>query len=342
MSTKLLFLIGFSIYLTGCGHTEDKMIAQQQLGHYLFFDTRLSINNTKSCSSCHNPAFAFSDGYRTSATALGENVLHNAPSLINGVYLKKYDWANLNATNFLEQIKRPLYGNHPVELGLDKHIATLQQQFAKDSLYKILFKKAFPQTDSLYTLQQIETAIVEYEKTLISTESNFDKQELTPNEYNGLKLFTSNLLNCVVCHPPPYFTLATTTNNIDSMYANIGLYNINNKNEYPKQDEGLSVITKNKKDNGKFKIPSLHNVMLTAPYMHDGSVATINEVIDIYARGGRKFNNEDGKLNTNKHQLIKGFAITPREKQDLIAFLNSLTDSSIFYKQTFQNPFRNK
>ncbi len=341
----LLFLILFVLIVWYFNKHKkiDALLYQQQLGHYLFFDTRLSLNNTKSCASCHNPAFAFSDGYRTSITALGDNVLHNAPSLINSVYLKKYDWANTNATNFLQQIKRPLYGNHPTELGLNKHIVELQKQFAKDSLYKVLFKQAFPNADSLFTLLQIEIAITEYEKTLVSTESQFDKEELNINAYNGLKLFASKRLNCITCHPPPYFTLATQTNNIDSIYANIGLYNVDNKNKYLENDEGLSVLTHQQKDNGRFKIPSLRNVMLTAPYMHDGSVATIEEVIEIYARGGRNVdygkNKGDGKLNTNKNKLITGFELSTKEKQDLIEFLTALTDSTIFYKQSFQNPF---
>lgn len=316
------------------------------LGRYLFFDTRLSLNNTKSCASCHNPAFAFSDGYRTSAAALGDNVLHNAPSLINAAYLKRYDWANVDATNFLQQIQRPLYNTHPIELGLDKHITQLQNEFAKDSLYKILFKKSFPNADSLFTLKQIEIAITEYEKTLVSQQSQFDMQILTINAYNGLNLFTNKQLNCVICHPPPYFTLATQTSNSDSVYANIGLYNVASKNQYPKNDEGLSTSTHLLKDNGRFKIPSLRNVMLTAPYMHDGSIATIEEVIDVYARGGRNVelgnNRGDGKLNKNKHPLIKGFKISAKEKRDLIEFLTSLTDSSIFYKQSFQNPCKKK
>jgi cytochrome c peroxidase len=137
--------------------------------------------------------------------------------------------------------------------------------------------------------------------------------------------------------------METQTNNTDSIYANIGLYNVDGKNEYPQNDEGLSRITHQKSDNGKFKIPSLRNVMLTAPYMHDGSIATIEEVIDMYANGGRSINygnyKGDGRLHQNKNKLITGFTLSVKEKQDLIEFLTSLTDSSIFYKQSFQNPF---
>jgi cytochrome c peroxidase len=339
---KIRFIVKlFTIFLIasfGCKIKKKDKTFQQELGHYLFFDTRLSLNNTKSCASCHSPQFAFTDGYRTSITALGENVLHNSPSLINAIFLKKLDWANPNANTFLQQIQRPLYNNHPIELGLHTHIKALQKQIVKDSLYKILFKRAFPNDDSFYTASQVEKAIVAYEQTLISRESQFDKDELTPNAYNGLKLFSSPSLNCIKCHAPPYFTLAAQTASIDSVYQNIGLYK-----EYPEQDNGLYAFTKNDKDKGKFKIPSLRNVMLTAPYMHDGSMATIEEVIDMYTRGGRNIDygnhKGDGKLNVNKSPLIGGFAISAQEKKDLIAFLNALTDSSIFYKQQFLNPF---
>jgi len=333
------------IVLSSCSekHTISNENNLRTLGHYLFFDTKLSINNTKSCASCHSPEFAFTDGYRKSSTSLGENLLHNAPSLINAVYLKKYDWSNPNTTSFETQIKRPLYGNHPIELGLDKHINELQEIFKKDSLFSNLFKNAFPDSNKLFTLAQIEMAISAYEKTLASQSSSYDKGELNPSAYNGLKLFTSKRLNCVSCHRPPYFTLATSTENVDSIYANIGLYNVNNKNEYPQTDNGIYSITHQSKDNGKFKIPSLRNVMLTAPYMHDGSVETIEQAIDIYARGGRSIDygdyKGDGKLNQNKSQLITGFILTKDEKRDLINFLTSLTDSTIFYKQLFKNPF---
>jgi cytochrome c peroxidase len=345
MKIQKHIIIIIALLISSCTQNRviDTITYQQELGHYLFFEKKLSINNTKSCASCHSPTFAFSDGYRTSVTSLGENVLHNSPSLINSIYLKKYDWANTNASSLEMQIKRPLYSNHPIELGLDKHINDLIVFFKGDSLYKALFRKAYPNSDTLFTLTQIENAIVAYEKTLISKSSQFDKGELSPSAYSGLKLFSSQKLNCISCHPPPYFTLATQTNNSDSIYENIGLYNVDGKNEYPQNDEGLSRITHQKNDNGKFKIPSLRNVMLTAPYMHDGSIASIEEVIDMYAMGGRNIDygnyKGDGRLNANKNKLITGFTISKKEKMDLIKFLTSLTDSSIFYKQSFLNPF---
>ena len=192
---KICFVIFIIISYTSCSYKSSDIISsQQKLGHYLFFDTRLSLNNTKSCASCHNPQFAFTDGYRKSITSLGDNVLHNSPSLLNCIYLKKYDWANTKTNTLIEQIQRPLYNNHPVELGLDKHLDEIRDIFLKDSIYKILFKQAFPTEKELFTKKQIEIAIVEYEKTLVSIESNFDKNKLSPEAINGFKLFSSNKL----------------------------------------------------------------------------------------------------------------------------------------------------
>lgn len=339
----VFIIFSISIFYSNCviKNSDKEFENLEILGRYLFFDTRLSVNNTKSCASCHNPKFAFTDGYRTSATALGENVSHNSPSLINVKYLKRFDWANPKNTDLSQQIKRPLFSENPIELGLQLHFNKLKNEIKSDSLYNVLFHNAFPNDDSLFTLNQIEKALISYEKTLESNESDFDKNKLNDLAKYGYKLFSSKKLNCNNCHPPPYFTLAALTNNTDSIYANIGLNNFSKNNLQSIYDEGLFTFTKKEEDKGKFKIPSLRNVMLTAPYMHDGSVTSIEEVIEIYARGGRIYNNEDGRHNKNKHPLIHGFIITEIEKKALIAFLNSLTDSSIFYKQKFQNPFKN-
>lgn len=317
---------------------------QAELGHYLFFENNISINHTKSCASCHSPEFAFTDGYRRSVTALGENVPHNSPSLINATSLRYFDWANPMATSFAQQIKRPLYNESPMELGLDKHLDELQYFFKNDSLYSTLFKKAFPYDTILYTLNQIEKCLIEYEKCLVSYKSPFDQNKLSNSAQRGFDLFKSDRLKCARCHMPPSFTLATMSNNTDIVYANIGLYNVNGNNQYPDSDAGLINHTHQAGDNGKFKIPSLRNIMITAPYMHDGSVATIEEVIDLYKRGGRNINygniKGDGALNKLKSPLIQGFNLTAEESQDLINFLDALSDTTIRSNTLFKNPFQ--
>ena len=326
-------------------NSTDLLTPKEQLGRYLFFDNRLSINNTKSCASCHNNRFAFTDGYRTSITSLGENVLHNAPSIINSRYYHFLDWAHPAATNFARQIKRPLYGHQPIELGLDLHIESLKVKFENDSLYKHLFEEVYKGTDSIFTLTHIEEAIVAYENRLVSKSSTFDEGLKDSAAIKGYQLFCSNRLNCVTCHPPPYFTLVANSNKIDSVYANTGLYNVSNKNEYPEKDNGLFAITHNPADNGKYRIPSLRNVMITMPYMHDGSVNSIEEVIAIYERGGRNVdygtNKGDGKQNKMKNKLITGFNLTSTERKELLSFLASLTDITIINNPIFKNPFSN-
>ena len=328
----------FIFILYSCTNKINTLNAKQTLGHYLFFDTRLSVNNTKSCSSCHNPQFAFSDGYRTSVTALGENVLHNSPSILNSKFLYFFDWANTNARTLAQQIKRPLYNHSPIELGLNIDFKSIQKKLQNDSLYKILFANAY-QNNAKMDTTEIEECIVTYTQSLVSLQSKFDinQNKFSPTETNGMRLFFSNKLKCASCHIPPYFTTASS-NNLDSVYANNGLYF-----HYPENDLGLYNITKKEKDKGKFKIPSLRNVMTSSPYMHDGSVASINEVIDNYARGGRNVTYEnaqgDGKNNTQKDLRIAGFAISASEKQDLIQFLNTLTDTSYLQNPNFKNPF---
>ena len=148
---------------------------------------------------------------------------------------------------------------------------------------------------------------------------------------------------CKNCHQPPNFTNADQE--IQHVYFNTGLYNVKNENKYPVADNGIIQYTKNPIDNGKYKVPSLRNVALTAPYMHDGSVQTLSEVIDIYAAGGRNITNGpnlgDGRKNRLKNKLITGITLGNQEKKDLLNFLHTLTDSTIFQNPKFQNPFRN-
>jgi cytochrome c peroxidase len=315
---------------------------QAELGKYLFYENKLSVNNTKSCASCHSPQFAFTDGYRKSITSLGENVLHNAPTLVNVQQYKFYDWANSNSTTLSKQIKRPLYGEHPLELGLNLNYPQFKSFLEKDTKYKHLFKQAFPNDTALFTLTQIETSIVAFVKTINSYNTPFDKHTMSESAKKGFELFSSNKLKCASCHAPPHFTLAASSTNIDSVYTNIGLYNVENKNIYPSVDAGLFAITQKKEDDGKFKIPTLRNVMLTHPYMHDGSIANIDEVIDMYTRGGRNVNygdyKGDGKLNANKSHLITGFSLTQEERRNLIDFFHALTDTSVLFDPKFSNP----
>lgn len=330
-------------------HTEAQHKAMAETGRYLFFDTRLSHNNTKSCGSCHDPKFAFTDGYRKSITADGENVKHNAPSLINIVFQNYFDWANPTITTLEKQHERPLFNEHPAELGGKGNETVILSRLKIDTLYQKLFAAAFPGLKDPIDFAAVIRCVSAFVKTLRSANSSYDQfikgdtTAMNSSAKAGMRLFFSARLNCVSCHPAPLFTAAAKTKNTDSIYFNTGLYNVSDKNKYPAEDEGLVAITNRTNDNGKFKTPSLRNVALTAPYMHDGSINTLEEVIDIYSNGGRNIPEGpfagNGKNNSLKDKRINGFILLPTEKKQLIDFLFSLTDSSVLINRAFQNPF---
>jgi cytochrome c peroxidase len=341
------------LLLISCTQVQQKDNATQKelttLGRYLFFDTRISFNQTKSCASCHDPKFAFTDGYRRSTTATGDLALHNSTSLINVSQLHFFDWATPTVTSLYQQSERPLFNTHPVELGARGHEHEILMHLKKDSFYQQQFRINFEKDKEPFNFENIQTALAAFTSSLSSANARYDKfvngdsDAISNSAKKGMQLFFSSALKCARCHQPPDFTNATLSHNIDSIYFNTGLYNVNGENRYPDDDAGLSMVTENVKDNGRFKIPSLRNVAITAPYTHDGTVNTLGEMIDIYATGGRKIehgpNAGNGAMNKNKSSLITGFKITPEQKQELIDFLFSLTDSSVLKNPAFQNPF---
>lgn len=313
-----------------------------ELGRYLFYDTRLSYNGTKSCSSCHDPQFAFTDGYRTSAGADGYNVKRNAPSLLNSRYNLSLTWADSSIKSFESQMLFPLFNEHPKELGWKLNEQQIIRQIESVEFYRTLFHKAFPKIQKPITLQNIITAIAKFEDQLVAFGSVYDdylrgnKKAMNQTAIKGMQLFYSEKLGCGNCH-------RLTDKPILNKFYNTGLYNIGEEGDYPTADQGLFESTKNSFDKGKFRVPSLRNVMITAPYTHDGTVANIADMIDIYQRGGRFIqdgeNRGDGKLNRNKSKLINGFSISQQEKLSLIAFLSCLTDTSFMQQKKILNPF---
>ena len=332
------------------GHdAQEQNKAMIETGRHLFFDTRLSYNNTRSCGSCHDPKFAFTDGYRRSITANGDNVKHNAPSLVNISFQNYFDWANPGVTTLEKQHERPLFNEHPAELGAKGNETLILKRIKADTGYQKKFAEAFPGVKEPISFSTIISSIAAFVRTLQSSNSPYDKfikgdtAVMSLSAKAGMALFFSARLNCSSCHTAPLFTLATITKNKDSIYLNTGLYNVLNKNKYPEDDNGLQTFTNNPADNGKFKIPSLRNVALTAPYMHDGSINTLEEVIDMYTNGGRQItagpSAGDGKNNNLKDKRIKGFVLLPVERKQLLDFLFSLTDSAVLTRPAFQNPF---
>ena len=318
-----------------------------KLGRFLFYDTRLSFNNSKSCSSCHDPVFCFTDSYRTSGGATGFSVLRNAPSLINIRFQKSYTWADSSVNTLEKQMQFPMFNDNPVELGMKGNESTILSRLRNDPNYQKLFKKVFADETDPFTVNNLISCIASFERTFVSYQSAYDqylsgnKNALSSSAIRGMKLFQSENLNCSKCHAGKDLGATKETD-----YFNTGLYNLNDEDSYPKEDQGLFEITHAENDKGKFRVPSLRNVFLTAPYTHNGTVNSLTEMIDIYARGGRNIktgiNAGDGRSNKNKSDLIKGFNISAEEKNDLISFLASLTDTSLLSNKKITNPFLNQ
>jgi cytochrome c peroxidase len=342
-SPSFLFFSCRNIKKKGSALQEDTI----QLGRYLFYDRRLSVNNTRSCGTCHNPQFAFTDGYKRSLGVFADLHQRNTQPLFNLQYLKYFTAADSTLHSPLQQMDNPLFNTHPAEMGVKGNEKIILKKIADDSNYKKLFAGAGMDI----SLDNIKTAISTFIITLQSFNSPFDKFKkgdstaLTVLQRKGMALFFSAQLHCASCHGGINFSSPSVTNDKrDTLfYFNTGLYNVDGNGAYPAYDEGLYQFTKNENDRGKFRVPTLRNLAFTAPYYHDGSAASLSEVIDNYAAGGRKIkhgiNKGDGVANPFKHHLIKGFTITEAGKINLINFLLSLSDSSFINNPKYQNPF---
>lgn len=311
-----------------------------ELGKQLFFDKNLSANQQQSCASCHQQQFAFAEPLPVSIGSTGEVLRRNAPALVNVAYNKTLTWAHDGITTLELQILLPMFSETPVELGITGHENEVLARF-NTVKYQTLFEAAFAGQAPNFEL--IVKALASYVRSLISLNSPFDSYAYLGNDdaisesaIRGMNLFFSERLECHHCHGGFNFTQSTGHEQqlIDRRpFHNTGLYNVEVKpNEfgYPVVDIGLAEISTLAKDNGRFRAPTLRNIRQTAPYMHDGSVATLSDVIDIYAAGGRNIEHGkfkgDGRANRLKSQFIKGFELSAEEKQDLLAFLDTLTD----------------
>lgn len=282
------------------------------LGRSLFHDERLSFNQTISCASCHQPDRAFTDGRRTSIGASGETLSRNAMSLVNLVERSRYGWSNPEADTLGKQMAGPLLNQHPVELGWLEHEPAILERLSNHADYQRRFSLAYPDEADPVTRENVIEAITRFESELVSDNSAFDRwfrQDQRPDQavIEGFRLFTSDTLGCARCHAGTRFTNET--------YVDIGLGG---------DDPGLAAATGNSEDHGKFMVPTLRNIAVTAPYMHDGRFETLDEVIDHYAGGPRR---EEG---------LTGFTLSPRERGNLEAFLHSLTDKYFLSNPRFR------
>ena len=321
--------------------------AKITLGRHLFYDTRLSGNETQSCESCHEQALAFTDGKALPQGSMGHTLALNSQTLTNVAYNGSYTWWNPILIRMEDQLFIPLTGDDPVELGInDANTQVVLQRFRDDDNYQSLFSQAFPYDSDPFSLVNVNFALASFTRSLISDRSAFDKGEMSESARRGEALFFSEKMECFHCHNGFNFSSSTVTENTrfpERVFFNNGLYNLNNNGSYPDAIQGKFKVTNDWNDMGAFRPPTLRNIELTAPYMHDGSIATLGEVLDMYAAGGRNIESGefsgDGRLNPFKSDFVGGFEMTPEEKQDLLNFLFSLTDNEFVTDPRFSNPF---
>ncbi|HOE43435.1 MAG TPA: di-heme enzyme [Rhodoferax sp.] len=327
--------------------------AKVDLGRFLFYDKRLSGNGTQACSGCHFQGKAFTDGLAVSRGSTGESTVRNAQALGNVAYSPTLTWANPSLVALERQMEVPLFGENPVEMGInDGNKAAVLQRLADAALYPPKFAAAYPAEANPVTWGNVIKAIAAFERSLISGNSKYDqasvgKAVLTAEEQRGKDLFFGDKAGCTQCHNGFNFNdqvADASTLVIEKPFHNIGLYNVGGTGAYPEPNRGVMELSGLYQDMGAFRAPSLRNVAVTAPYMHDGSIATLEEVIDVIADGGRNVttgvNAGDGRLNPYKSKLVVALALSAQDKSDLIAFLKALTDHEFLGNPLQSDPFQ--
>jgi cytochrome c peroxidase len=286
--------------------------AKIKLGKELFFEKLLSSDNSLSCSTCHSQSLAFTDGLSTSVGVDNRNGLRNSLPLFNLAW--KRSFFRDGGVQILELVALNSINDHR-EFDIDTDV--LLERLQSSPKYSTLFRNAF---NDIVTLNGALFALASFQRTLISGNSDYDKytfyginNALSVEQIRGKDLFFSSKTDCSSCHGGFNFS--------NDIFQSNGYFT-----SYP--DSGRQRITLNESDRGKFLIPSLRNIAFTAPYMHDGSIASLNEIIDNYNNGNSNF--------VNKSPLIRSLGLTLLEKSDLLAFLNSLSDMEFIQNPDFK------
>lgn len=308
--------------------------AKVELGRILFYDRRLSASGEMSCATCHRPELAFSDGRPRAVGVTGEQHPRSAPSLAGVAYAATLNWDDPAPASLERQLLTPLLGHEPIEMG-NEGSAQMLDRLRSDLVLGWRFAAAFPADDPPMTLENLARAIAAFERTLISGRSAYDRwayggeeQALSPAARRGLALFHSARVGCGECHGRFTFSGPIAyqgSRDVAGLFYNTGLYA-----RYPASNRGLARHTLDPRDEGRFRVPSLRNVAVTAPYMHDGSLPSLEAVIGFYQSGGRHHPGQDGR--------VRPFALSEEERRDLLAFLDSLTDPEFLADPGFGPP----
>jgi cytochrome c peroxidase len=287
-------------------------VAKVALGRRLFFDPRLSVTGRYSCASCHRPDHAYTDTRRVAVGATGQTLPHRTMSLVNVAYEIALGWTRPGAGTLEEQMLTPMLNEHPVELGLKGRRRALLASLSRDALYRRAFRSAFPGVQRPITFADVVKAIATFERTLIFGDSPFDRYvfgddlgALSRDAKAGMALFFSRRLGCAGCHSGIDF---------DGNWRD------------SEGQTGPASFANDGTSREPIRVPTLRDVALAAPYMHDGRYATLEEVLDHYVRVGRE---PDSRHGGRRDPRLRAFTLTAPQRRDLIAFLDSLTDPGL-------------
>ncbi len=319
--------------------------AKVELGRYLFYDKRISVNGKQSCGSCHRQELAFTDGLARAAGTTGELHPRSSMSLVNVAYAPTLTWANPTLTSLEEQALGPLLNTAPVELGLKGREEVFLGELRRDPVYQQLFKKVYPGTANPFTLGNVTKTLAAFERTIISMRSPYDRYRwggepdaLSPAAKRGeLIFFSSERGGCFQCHEGWNFSEIRYEGGHDGPddRAMTGAFLNTGVSHYAAPNRGIYEFTGQPQDIGKFRAPTLRNIELTAPYMHDGSMATLEDVIAHYAAGGKY-------PHANQSKVIRPLQLSQQDRRDLIEFLKSLTDRDMLRDPRWSDPWAGK
>ena len=297
--------------------------AKVELGRRLFYDADLSVDGTVACATCHEQHRAFTEGNATHPGVHEARGKRNVMGLANVAYLYPLTWADPRRDQLETQALVPLNGKDPVEMGMDGHADMMADRLRGDDCYRRMFLAAFPDDKGEISLRNVTRALASFERTLLSFNAAYDREQrgdpnaLTTSAKRGEGLFFGARFHCSACHSGPNFTdAAKDPAPGQGAFHNIGLYDQDGKGAYPATDHGLRDATFRRADEGKVRTPSLRNVALTGPYMHDGSVPDLGlAVLRHYGP------------NPLRDKRLDGPAPDALQTQDILAFLYALTDT---------------
>jgi cytochrome c peroxidase len=293
---------GFPLPIAGLN---EQTQAKFELGRRLFYDRRLSFNGTQSCADCHQQQFAFSDGRVRAIGSTGQEHSRNSMSLTNAAYNAAYTWDNASIRTLEQQALIPMFNDHPIELGVRNHEKEIVARLKSDPAYDAMFRDIFHGERKPVSLRNVARALASFERALISGHSPYDRfvyggdeEALTPAAWRGMQVFFSSRAGCSSCHRG---------------------FNFSGEARYAGRNIGAAHLISNGVTRGRFRVPTLRNIALTGPYMHDGSIATLDGVLDSYAQARK-------------------LPLSCEDKEDLIAFLDALTDLDFVTDSRFSAP----